>query len=90
MVMALGGDLRQVRDAQHLAALAERAQLAAHDLRDRAADAGVDFVEHHAARLARGARTCTASDRRDSSPPEATFASGRSGWPGLAVTRNSI
>ena len=33
--------------------------------------------------------TCTASDRRASSPPEATLASGRSGWPGLAVTRNS-
>ena len=32
------------------------------------------------------AATCTARLRRDSSPPEATFASGRSGWPGLAVT----
>src|SRR5215831_18128203 len=34
--------------------------------------------------------TCTASDRRESSPPEATLARERGGEPGLAVTRNSI
>ena len=42
-------------------------------------------------RVSRAAQeTCTARDRRDNSPPEATFASGRSGWPGFAVTRSSI
>ena len=34
--------------------------------------------------------TCTASDSRASSPPEATLASARGGCPGLAVTRNSM
>ena len=48
MRMSLARDLRQVRDAQHLRALAERAQLATDDFRDAAADAGVDFVEHQA------------------------------------------
>ena len=88
--MALRGDLRQMRHAQHLSALAELAQLAADDLGHRAADAGVDLVEHHAAALHRPRRhTCTASDRRESSPPEATFAIARGGWPGLVLTRNS-
>ena len=66
VVVRLRGDLRQVRHAQHLAAGAEGAQLPADDLGDGAADAGVDLVEHHAARLAPAAHdTCTASDRRD-------------------------
>ena len=47
MRVALRRDLRQVGDAQHLALRAQRAQLAADDLRDRAADARIDFVEHH-------------------------------------------
>ena len=46
-----GGNLRQVRDAEDLEALAERAQLLAHHRRDPPADAGVDLVEDE--RLAR-------------------------------------
>ena len=47
MVVALGRDLGQVGDAQHLAFAAQGAQFLAHDFGDRAADAGVDFVEDH-------------------------------------------
>ena len=39
------GDLRQVRDAEHLERRPERAQLPADDVGDAAADAGVDLVE---------------------------------------------
>jgi hypothetical protein len=56
MLMPLRGDLRQMRHADDLTAFAERAQLPAHDFGDRAADAGVDLIEDHAARVARGAR----------------------------------
>jgi len=56
VVMALRGDLRQVGDAQHLAAIAQRAQFRADDLGDRPTDAGIHFVEHHAATLAATAR----------------------------------
>src|SRR5215213_8725174 len=56
MVMALRGNRREVRYAQYLAALAESPQLAADNLRNGAADAGVHFIEHHAARVTRSAR----------------------------------
>ena len=46
-----GRDLRQVRDAQHLVAAGERAELASHHLGHRAADAGVDLVEDHGRRV---------------------------------------
>ncbi len=58
LVVGLACDLRKVRDAQDLAALAELAQLAADDLGDAAADAGIHFVEDQA-----GARTCGARRR---------------------------
>ena len=76
--VSLARDLRQVRDAQHLRALAERSQLAADDLRDAAADAGIDFVEHQAGQRVGicAAATWIARLMRDSSPPDATFASG--------------
>jgi hypothetical protein len=48
MAAAERRDLRQVRDAEHLRGATERSQLAPDDLRDRAADARVDLVEHHA------------------------------------------
>ena len=41
-------------------------------------------------RESRAVMTWMARLIRDSSPPDATFASGRTGWPGLALTRNSI
>ncbi len=47
MGMALGSDLWQVGHAQHLALLAEGAQLLADNVGHGAADAGVDLVEHH-------------------------------------------
>ena len=47
--MGLRRHLRQMRDTQHLAAFAQRAQLATDDLGHRAAYAGIDFIEHHAA-----------------------------------------
>lgn len=48
--MTLRRDLRQVGDAQHLAARTERAQAAADGLRHRAADTAVHFVEDHRGR----------------------------------------
>ncbi len=47
--VSLRRDLRQMGHAQHLTHTAERAQFLSDDLRDRAADAAVDLVEHHAA-----------------------------------------
>jgi len=44
--VSLARYLRKMRHAQHLRALAERAQLTSDDFRDTATDAGVDFVEH--------------------------------------------
>ena len=44
------GNLRQVRDAEHLKRRAERPQLAPDDVGDAPADAGVDFVEDQARR----------------------------------------
>src|SRR6476661_2982069 len=43
------GNLRQVRHAEHLALRTKIAELAPNDFGDRAADAGIDFVEHHRA-----------------------------------------
>ena len=43
-----GGDLRQVGHAKHLGAAAERGEFPADDLGDRATDARIDFIEHHA------------------------------------------
>jgi len=40
--------LRQVRDAEHLCSRAEGCEFAADDFGDRATNARVDFVEHHA------------------------------------------
>ena len=54
VLMALGCDLRQVRDTDDLTRVAERAQFPADDFSHGAADTGVDFIEDHAARLARG------------------------------------
>src|SRR5207237_594132 len=56
VMMRLTRDLRQVRHAEYLSTPAEGAQLPAHDLGDRAADAGVHLVEYNAARRLRRAR----------------------------------
>src|SRR5204863_113436 len=56
VMMRLTRHLRQMRHAEYLSTPAESAELAAHDLRDRAADAGVHLVEYHAARRLRRAR----------------------------------
>ena len=53
------GNLRQVRDAEHLERRAERPQLPADDVGDAPADAGVDLVEDQAR-----APTRSAADRR--------------------------
>jgi len=56
LVMRLARDLREVGDAQHLAAVAELAQLATDDLGDAAANAGIHLVEYEAG--ARRAARC--------------------------------
>src|SRR5947207_11370287 len=54
MGIRVGRNLRQVRDAEDLERRSERAQAAADDVRDTAADAGVDLVKDQPGR--RGAR----------------------------------
>ena len=56
MLMALGCDLRQMGHADDLCALAQRTQFPADDFSHGATNAGVYFIEDHAARLARRAR----------------------------------
>ena len=53
--VALSCHLRQVRDAQYLGPISQRAQLPADHFGDRTADAGVHLIEHHAAQLTGGA-----------------------------------
>ena len=84
------GDLRQVGDADDLAAAGELAQLLADRARGLAADAGVDLVEdQRRPGPAWAATPMSASITRDSSPPEAVSRSGPAGTPGLGAIRNS-
>src|SRR5687768_6399603 len=46
--MRLARNLREMRYAKHLRAVAQRAQLTSHDFRNSAAHASVDFVEDEA------------------------------------------
>ena len=92
VVVGAGGDLRQVRDGEHLAVAPELLHQPAHRLGDGAADAGVDLVEdqRRAAVAERGwCVTAIASAMRDSSPPEATLPTGRGVLPACPATRNS-
>ena len=90
--MAVGerGDLRQVRDADDLAAGRELAQLLADRPGGLAADAGVDLVEdQRRPGRPRAATPISASITRESSPPDAVSRSGPAGTPGLGAIRNS-
>ena len=91
LLVGRGRDLRQVGDAHHLVPAAQLLQHPADDLRDAPADAGVHFVEYERRHLRDLASPTVwiASERRDSSPPEATFASGCGSMPLCAETRNS-
>jgi hypothetical protein len=53
MTIAEGGNLRQVRDAEHLGARAEGCEFTTDDLGDGAADTRIDLIEHHAHTLGR-------------------------------------
>ena len=66
-MVGLARHLGEVGDAEYLAALAELAQLAAHDLGDAAADAGIHFVEDQAGarRAARGGHLHREADARE-------------------------
>ena len=89
--MSLSGDLRQVRHAQHLRRA--RRAVAARGRRSRRPHRRCRRRPHRTpcSEAALPAQdTCTASDSRASSPPEATLAIARGGWPGLVLTRNSI
>ena len=87
------GDLRQVRDADHLAVARQRAKPLADGARRVAADPGVDLVEHQRRLAARSPSPVSASMIRDSSPPEAASRSGDDsaspGWsrPGTRPSR---
>ena len=84
------GDLRQVGDADHLAALAERAQPLADDAGGVAADPGVDLVEDQGRRRRPPApRPQRASITRESSPPEAASRSGAASIPGFGAILSS-
>ena len=84
------GDLRQVRDAQDLAAVGQRAQLRADRPGRVAADARVDLVEDERSPSAPSLATpIRASITRESSPPEAISRSGPAGTPAFGAMRNS-
>ena len=84
------GDLRQVRDADDLAALGERAQLLAHRARGLAADAGVDLVEHERARRRpRRRRPSAPASRARARRPTRSPAAAPAGTPGFGAIRNS-
>ena len=71
MLIAVRCDLRQVRDCEHLAALAKLLQQAADGVGDRAPDAGVDFIEDQ-----RSDRRCSRCDHRDRQTNTRELASG--------------
>ena len=98
------GNLRQVRDAEHLKRRSERPQLPPDDVGHPPADAGVDLVEDQARAPTRSAAARSASLKpcrdvavsvliasmmRDSSPPDTIRASGRRSSPGFGDTKNS-
>ena len=92
VMVGAGRHLRQVRDGQHLAVAAELLHQPADRVGHRAADAGVDLVEDQRRRaglrrVALAVVTAIASARRDSSPPEATLASGRGVLPAWPATQ---
>ena len=90
--MALGArrDLGRVGHREHLRLAREARQPLAHRVGDRAADAGVDFVEHQRRRgAALGETDLDRQQETASSPPEATFIKGPGREPGLVRTRNS-
>ena len=71
-------------DGQDLHARGEPRQPLADGVGHRAADAGVDLVEHQSRRRAAiGQHHLSASMKRDNSPPEATFIIGPGRAPGL-------
>ena len=84
------GDLRQVGDAEHLAALGELAQPLADRPRGVAADRRRRPRRRPAcARPRRSPSPLSASMIRESSPPEAASLSGEVGIPGLVATSSS-
>ena len=87
MAVGVAGDLRQVRDAQHLMVRRELAELVADDRAEPAADVGVDLVEHQHADRGRSAARMpfSASMIRDSSPPEAILRRGCGGQAGVGL-----
>ncbi len=90
MLMAKAGDLRQVGYAQHLASFAKRPQFLSDHFRHGAADAGVDFVEHHGrCRIQTEGGHFNGQTDTGQLAAEATLRKARGGWPGLAETMNS-
>ncbi len=89
-------DLREMRDAQHLARCGELLQSPAHRFRRAAADAGVHFVEHQCSRSRSSMRRAgevqafSASATREISPPDAILSSGFGSSPTFGEIRNSI
>ena len=88
MLVGPRGDLRQVGDHQHLVPLRHLGERRAHLRPDLAADALIHLVEHQRrqSRRARASTTLSASIRRESSPPDATLASGLASSPTLSCT----
>ena len=79
VLVALGGDLRQVGHGEDLAAFAEATQQLSDHFGGGASDADVDFVETRVGmREVCAVITWIARLIRDSSPPEAT-------WPALST-----
>ena len=99
VLIGKGGDLRQMRYAQHLLRAAQRLQLLTNGISRAATNADVDFIEDERARRGQflswiwtqlsSTATFSASITRDISPPEAISCSGFSGSPGFVAMRYS-
>ena len=92
------GDLWQVRDAQYLMAACQLLQAAADGFSDAAprrrwsisSNTSVRWMAPCFGESAGSRQVLSAKVTLDSSPPEATVARGRAGWPGFADMRKRI
>jgi hypothetical protein len=83
------GDLRQMRDADHLM-IAQRLHLGTNGVRDFAADVRVDLVEHEQWNcVMRSQRGFDRQHHREISPLDAIARSGFNGSPGFGENSNS-
>ena len=91
MIVGNSGNQRLVCNTKYLVGARQVSQFIAHRLQGFAGQSGFDFVEDNRGTQSLLARCdLIASITRESSPPEAIFATGINGWPGLGQIINSM